>query len=127
MPNCNVFLASAVIDEMMKGLKYYIILVSLALCFATLSCKKDKSGSYMSNGEIIGFDEKECPCCGGTEIIIDNYPNPNGNPYFLIGEIPPGFQLGDHPTFPIAVKLDWTTDTAHCFGNYINISRIDRR
>lgn len=81
----------------------------------------------MSNATIVGFDERMCACCGGTEIVIDNLVNTNGNAWFLIGHLPTGFNIGDNPVFPIAVKVDWKTDTAHCFGNYINITRIVRR
>ncbi len=89
------------------------------------SCKKDQQ--YMSNGEIIGYDARMCPCCGGTEITIDNFQNPNWNGFFLIGDLPSNFTIGDNEKFPIAVKLDWKIDSAHCFGNYINITRITRR
>lgn len=81
----------------------------------------------MSNARIIGFDPKLCPCCGGTEITIDGVPNPDGGSYFLIGQLPAGFDLGSDPTFPIYVKIDWKIDTDHCSGNYVDISRIARR
>ena len=81
----------------------------------------------MSNAEIIGYDARMCACCGGTEITIDNVQNPNGTSYFLIGKLPSNFTIPDNSKFPIAVKLDWIIDTAHCFGNYVDISRIARR
>ena len=81
----------------------------------------------MSKGEIIGFDAKMCPCCGGTEITIDNFKNPNGYGYFLIGSLPSNFIIGDNSKFPIAVSLDWKLDTTHCSGNFIEITRIVRR
>lgn len=81
----------------------------------------------MSNAEIIGLDTKMCPCCGGTEIIINNVQNPNGNSYFLIGKLPSNFIISDNPKFPIAVKVDWKFNTLHCFGNYVDITRIARR
>ncbi len=28
------------------------------------------------------------------------------------------------PNFPVAVKIDWQKDSAKCFGNYIDITRI---
>ena len=81
----------------------------------------------MNNAEIIGYDVRLCPCCGGTEITIDNIANPNQNPFFLIGNLPANFDLGSNPIFPIKVKIDWNKDTANCFGNYINITRIEKR
>lgn len=104
-------------------LKAFIILTILILTI--FSCKKEDQ--YMNNAQIIGYDAKMCVCCGGTEITIDNVQNSNGNTYFLIGDLPLNFTIGDNPKFPIAVKLDWKINTAHCFGNYINITRIARR
>ncbi|HEY5407082.1 MAG TPA: hypothetical protein VIJ92_08340 [Ginsengibacter sp.] len=106
-------------------LKAFITLTILILTI--FSCKKEKDGQYMNNAEIIGYDARMCVCCGGTEITIDNIQNPNGNSYFLIGNLPSNFTIGDNEKFPIAVKLDWIIDTAHCFGNYIDITRIARR
>ncbi len=81
----------------------------------------------MSNANIIGMDARMCACCGGTEIVIDNIVNPNGNSYFLIGQLPACFSLGNNPKFPIAVKIDYKIDSTHCFGNYIGILKIARR
>lgn len=91
----------------------------------SFSCKKEHT--YMNNAEIIGYDSRLCPCCGGTEITIEQITNPNQNPFFLIGQLPGNFNLGSNPIFPIKVKIDWNTDTTNCFGNYINIKRIERR
>ena len=99
--------------------------VLIALTLAITGCKKE--APYMSNAEITGFDYKMCLCCGGIEITIDNAPNPNGNTYFLIDQLPTNFTLGNNPKFPIAVTVDWKIDTAHCFGNYVDITRIARR
>ncbi len=110
----------------MKPLLTLKTFITLALFIVTIfSCKKDEQ--YMNNAEIIGYDAKMCVCCGGTEITIDNVQNPNGNAYFLIGNLPSNFTIGDNPKFPIAIKLDWKIDTAHCFGNYIAITKIASR
>jgi hypothetical protein len=110
----------------MKQNQFTIILVGLSLLtLLFLSCKKEET--YMSNANIIGLDARMCACCGGTEIVIDNVANPNGNSYFLTGQLPADFNLGNNPKFPIAVKIDFKIDSAHCFGNYIKITRISRR
>ena len=36
----------------------------------------------MSNTNIIGLDATMCACCDGTEIVIDNIVNHNGNLFF---------------------------------------------
>ncbi len=112
-----------IILKQLLTLKSFVALTFLIVTIS--SCKKDQQ--FLSNGNIIGYDARVCPCCGGTEITIDNVQNPNGNTYFLIGNLPTDFTLGDNPKFPIAVKLDWKIDSAHCFGNYIDITRIARR
>ena len=90
------------------------------------SCKKQEI-FYSNNAEIIGYDMRMCPSCGGLEITIDGISNPNGNQFFLAGELPSNFSLGDNPKFPVPVTMDWKTDSAHCLGNYIEIIRIKRR
>ena len=110
----------------MKRLITFKLLIALTF-FVSINFSCNKGRQYMSNGEIIGYDARMCPCCGGTEITIDNLQNPNGGGYFLIGNLPSSFSIGDNPKFPLAVKLDWKIDSAHCFGNYINITRIARR
>ena len=101
------------------------LLTLTVLTLTILSCKKDQE--YNSNGEIIGYDAKMCPCCGGAEITIDGIQNPNGSGYFLVGELPSNFTIGNNPKFPITIKLDWKVDTARCFGNYVDITRIAKR
>ena len=81
----------------------------------------------MNNAEIIGVDMRYCLCCGGYEITIVNAPAPNGSDFFLISKLPSNFQLPENPNFPIAVKIDWQKDTARCFGNFVNITRIAYR
>ena len=111
---------------MIKQTLIYIQLsIFTVITLTGFSCKKEEP--YMSNAQIIGFDAKMCVCCGGTEIKIDQVANPNGNDYFLIGELPKNFNLGDNPKFPVVVKVDWKIDTTHCLGNYIIITRIARR
>ena len=107
--------------------KYFTILLTylIALTLLFLSCKKEET--YMSNASIIGLDARMCACCGGTEIVIDNVANPNGKSYFLIGQLPASFNLGNNPKFPIAVKIDFKIDSTHCFGNYVNITKISRQ
>ena len=90
-----------------------------------LSCKKEVP--FISNASITGIDLRTCVCCGGAVIKINKVPNPNGGDFFLIGNTPANFNLGNNPIFPIEVNIDWKIDTAKCFGNYINITRIERQ
>ena len=124
---CNVILTLLVIiaKRIMKELLTLKSFVLAILILINFSCKKIPH--YQSNGEIIGYDARMCVCCGGTEITINNVQNPNGNDFFLIASKPSDFIIGSDENFPIAVTLDWKIDSAHCFGNYIDITRIARR
>lgn len=104
--------------------KYFFILVFL-FSMVFFGCKKGHS--FESNATLIGYDMRECPCCGGLEITIDNVKPPDGWSFFLVNELPPDFKLGDNPHFPIKVSIDYSIDTIHCFKNMVNISRIQRR
>ncbi len=77
----------------------------------------------MNTATIIGADPRMGPCEGGTYIKIDGHPNSNDtfNGYFDIGDMP-SFTID---RFPIRVKIDWNI-SPKCFGNYVNISRIER-
>ena len=103
------------------------VLLFLSIILITVSsCKKHNDETYMNEAKIIGIDKGACPCCGGYEITIDNYQLPVGMTYFLANEFPTGFSVNENETFPISIKLDWSIDTAHCVGNYIDITRISR-
>jgi len=96
-------------------------LLSLILC---TGCKKNTP--FMNSGTIIGTDARMGVCNGGTYIKIDGHPNPNDtiNGYYDIGTLPPSFQIDNATKFPVRVKLDWKIDPK-CFGNYVDISRIE--
>ncbi|MBZ5856818.1 hypothetical protein [Flavihumibacter profundi] len=108
------------------GIKAPILILILAISAIT-SCKKEKPYQYKNTAQIIGYDLRDCPCCGGYQVTIDNVPNPNGNSFFLAGEFPSNFSLGTNPAFPVAVKMDWEVLTTTCFGNYIKISKIEKQ
>ena len=80
----------------------------------------------MSNATITGFDLKMCVCCGGTKITIYNLLNINNDTYYLIGQLPTGFSLGNYQ-FPIAVKINYKLTLNHCNSLYIDITKIESR
>ncbi len=75
----------------MKHKALFFLIASIAIVFT--ACKKEET--FMSNATITGFDLKMCACCGGTKIIIDNLLNINNDAYYLIGQLPAGFSLGN--------------------------------
>jgi hypothetical protein len=107
--------------------RYASLLILMLAITAILSCKKEDQHQYMNNAQIIGYDLRLCVCCGGYQVTIDSVANPNGGSFFLVGQFPSSFHLGENPRYPIPVKIDWEADTARCFGNYIKISRITTR
>jgi hypothetical protein len=104
-------------------LSFFGITIFILISF---SCKKECTCG-MSNAEIIGYDYRECVCCGGLELVIDNVTPPQGSQFFIISEIPSSYQIGNNPQFPIAVKIDYNIDTTFCDGNFVKITRIANR
>lgn len=100
-----------------------IFLSFLFISLLLFSCKKEKP--FESNAELTGYDMRMCQCCGGLQITIDNAPSAYG--FFLVGEFPKDFVLGNNPQFPILVRVDYKIDTIRCGGTRVNISRIERR
>lgn len=99
------------------NMKKAVIIISLVLGWQ--ACQKNND--YQSTGVITGPDMRECICCGGYFIEINdstyNFDNlPNDSQIDLAQE-----------TFPLAVKLDWDYDRK-CGGiQYITISRISKK
>ena len=124
---------------MKQRLRFILFAFSVIMTLTILSCKKEKEEQYMNNAAIDGIDnslrpcwlDDLCDCPGGFFIQIDGVPNPNGNCIFCkrfkAGQLPKGFNLGNNPQFPIAVKIDWKLDSLHCDSSRIDITRIARR
>jgi hypothetical protein len=96
----------------MKLLFKVLVFVFLA------SCSNHGVESFMSDGTILGPDMRECICCGGYFIEINDS-------VYNFDSLPPssGIDL-DKAIFPLAVKLDWEYARV-CGGiQYISISRI---
>lgn len=102
----------------MKKMVYFGIFFLIFICF--FSCSEDK-GEYLSNGTITGVDVRECSCCGGYFIDI------NDSTYRFLS-IPSGSDLLlVNPVFPIEVKLDWAKADTVCLGDEIQVFRIKLR
>lgn len=101
--------------------------LAIAIFSLTLSTCKKECDCGMTNAEIIGYDYRLCACCGGWELVIENVTPPDNNQFFLIGEMPSSYEIGDNPQFPVLVKIDYSIDTAFCYGNFVKIMRITDR
>ncbi len=84
-----------------------------------ISC--EKKDNYLSTGVITGPDIRECICCGGYFIEIEDTT-------YNFDALPMSSQIDlATDTFPINVNLDWSYDR-DCGGiQYIDISKIERQ
>ena len=101
----------------MKVKKWLFILSLTFGVFA--SCEKEYD--YQSVGVITGPEVRDCICCGGFLIEIDdstyNFDNlPSSSDIDLIEE-----------SFPIEVNLDWSNDRICGDIQYIEIKKIMKR
>ncbi|HLG32713.1 MAG TPA: hypothetical protein VI362_06710 [Ignavibacteriaceae bacterium] len=97
-----------------------IFFVCLFVVFGLISCSVTEN-EFMNNGIITGPDVRECSCCGGYFIDIDDkiyrfYSLPDNNSINLIDV-----------RFPVYVKLDWKNDEEACLGDEIIVLRIDKQ
>ena len=95
------------------------LLVILTLVAIIISC--DKEENYQSTGVITGPDVRDCICCGGFFIEIDDST-------YNFESLPAssGIDLIED-TFPINVNLDWTFDRECGDIEYIDISKIKKQ
>jgi hypothetical protein len=95
----------------------------LLLCTLVSSC--NKYDAYMSEAVITGYDARACACCGGLMINFDAITEPYKGDFKLIDN---ASDLGIQPneTFPINVKVDWTSNPNTCGGNHITVIRFKR-
>ena len=101
-------------------MKIIIIFSLLIITLFIASCSLGED-EFRSNGTITGYDTRECSCCGGFYIEIDNAT-------YRFYDLPNNSELNlENSTFPIYVKLDWTKDANACLGDEIIVSRIEKR
>ena len=101
--------------------KIEILLVGILFVVLMAACEKNDT-PYQSTGTITGPDYRECICCGGYYIEIDD------DTTYNFETLPDGVDIDlNTAEFPIPVKLDWSFDR-DCGGiEYININRIEKQ
>lgn len=99
-----------------KKILFTVIFISGVI----LSCEKEKD-NYQSTAVITGPDIRECICCGGYLIEINDST-------YNFDMLPADSKIDlNTETFPLQVKLDWSNDR-ECGGiKYITISRIAKQ
>ena len=93
-------------------MKQFIHTLILMLLIIIASCSSEDD-LFRSNGKITGIDSRECACCGGYFIEIENIT-------YRFYNLPDNSKLNlGNPTFPIFVNLDWIKDPNACLGDEI--------
>jgi hypothetical protein len=93
-----------------------ILLVIFVLFGTFVSCEKEDN--YQSMGIIIGSDVRDCICCGGYLIEIEDST-------YNFDVLPASSDIDLIETsFPVNVKLDWTYDRECGDIQYIEITKI---
>ncbi len=101
-------------------MKIIIFLSVLIVTLSIASCSSEED-EFRSNGTITGIDIRECACCGGYIIDIDNVT-------YRFFELPDNSNLNlENPGFPIPVRLNWIKDPNACLGDEIIVYRIEMR
>jgi hypothetical protein len=103
------------------------MLFSLVVIAGTGSdgCKKEKEKD-MDNALLTGFDQRQCPCCGGPMLTFSKDPTPYKDSFYLVENDLAVFGISESTTFPVAVKVAWKK-VAKCSNKYVHIDKLTRR
>lgn len=107
----------------MKRLIFFFTVCFLAVtCFSTCDDEDNFDDCYCSEeAVIIGIDYRECACCGGWFIEIDN-------DTLRAIDLPTDFQLSlGVDEYPLPVYLEWNPMENPCLGDEINVECIRRK
>jgi hypothetical protein len=75
----------------------------------------------MNSGAITGQDYRECACCGGFFIEIQNAT-------YRFYKVPDNSNLNlENRDFPVYVELEWKKDPEACLGDEIIVIRIEEK
>lgn len=108
----------------MKSLLLFLTMTLMSVFLFFSSCKKEYK--YMSDAIITGYDGRMCACCGGLMITFNGETQPYQGDFKLIDNSS-DFNIKPNDTFPIYIKVDWTSDPNKCFENYIKVTRLKRK
>ncbi len=98
--------------------------ILISLMFYLISGCEDNTtsnpGLYKTEALIIGYDMRECMCCGGWFIDIDDST-------YRFWELPKDCEINfEKDTLPLAVKLDWKKSETPCLGDEIVVLRLKK-
>ena len=79
------------------------LLIILPILFFTFTCQEDSKPDEWENANIVGFDPRDCMCCGGWLIKIGT----DATDYQFF-DLPLGSTIDlDPDRFPLRVKIKW--------------------
>ncbi|QQS37905.1 MAG: hypothetical protein IPM56_08195 [Ignavibacteriales bacterium] len=98
-----------------------IIFISAVLFALSINCSDTEDSKQTSEAVITAVDTRECSCCGGFFIVIDNstyrfYSAPAGSNVDL-----------SNPVFPINVLVEWRKSANQCLGDEIEVFKLSMR
>ncbi|HSP87344.1 MAG TPA: hypothetical protein VLN45_04375 [Ignavibacteriaceae bacterium] len=96
-----------------------MIIIAAFVLFGFLSCSTQVD-EFLDDGVITGVDIRECACCGGYFIDIED------NTYRFY-ELPANSNIDlSNADFPIHVKIYWKVDET-CLGDEIKVLSIEKK
>ncbi len=105
----------------MKTAKYILAIIFLIIIIFLTSCIKD---DYPAKGVLVRYDPRDCACCGGLFVNLNNVDTVNTNTK-LVNSLPVDF-IFDQGELPLKVQFAWQNGGG-CMSNNIIITKIKRR
>ena len=99
----------------------FLFLLLITFSLASTSCIKDP---YPAKGVLVGYDPRDCACCGGFFVNLNNDTTVNANTK-VAGSLPSGFTF-DASEFPLRVQFAYQNGGG-CLPENITITKIKRR
>jgi hypothetical protein len=79
------------------------LILILPVLFLSLTCQEESRHDHWENGYIVGFDPRDCACCGGWLIKIGSETMD-----YQFFDLPDGSVVDLDPTrFPLRVRVKW--------------------
>ena len=92
-----------------------LLWITVMLAFM-MGCKKEDK--YMDSGTITGLDPRDCMCCGGWFIEINDTVR-------RFDQVPADCVIDfSTVTYPLKVKLDWKKRDTVCLGDEIRVTKL---
>ncbi len=75
---------------------------------------------------MLGWDMRDCVCCGGLMMSFKLDSIQNLDTFLLVDNIVKNDIITNSTVFPLIVKVEWNYSTRPCVNTLVNISRIEK-